>query len=300
MNPLYLMVLIGCGLAWGSTQTLGKISVSTGMPHLGMIFWQLAIGVVLLGAVVLVRGRGLPVNRATLRFALVIAVIGTIIPNSIFLYSVSHLPAGIMSVLISTVPLMSFPIALMIGMDRFSALRLMGLLLGLCGVALIALPASSLPDAAMAAFIPIALLGPLFYACESNFVAWNGTADMDAVQAMTLASLVGAILVLPVVLTTGQWINPVRPYGAAEWAMVAGAIVHAMAYSGYVWLASRAGAVFASQTSYIVTGTGVIWAMVLLGESYSGWVWAALALMLCGLTLVQPRDTARPLQKEPA
>jgi len=41
-----------------------------------------------------------------------------------------------------------------------------------------------------------------------------------------------------------------------------------------------------------VTGTGVIWAMVLLGESYSGWVWAALALMLCGLMLVQPRETA--------
>ena len=291
MKPVYLAVLVGSGLAWGSTQTLGKISVSTGMPHLGMIFWQLAIGAALLGGAVLAQGKRLPLNRATLRFALVIAVIGTIIPNSIFLYSVSHLPAGIMSVLISTVPLMAFPIALMIGMDRFSLLRLGGLLLGLAGVALIALPDSSLPDAAMAAFIPIALLGPLFYACESNFVAWNGTAGMDAVQAMGLASLLGAVLVLPVVLATGQWINPIRPFGAAEWALVAGALVHAVAYSAYVWLASHAGAVFAAQTSYIVTGTGVIWAMVLLGESYSGWVWAALALMLCGLLLVQPRET---------
>jgi hypothetical protein len=41
-----------------------------------------------------------------------------------------------------------------------------------------------------------------------------------------------------------------------------------------------------------VTGFGVFWAMLLLGESYSGWIWAALALMLMGLFLVQPRPRA--------
>jgi drug/metabolite transporter (DMT)-like permease len=71
-----------------------------------------------------------------------------------------------------------------------------------------------------------------------------------------------------------------------------------MAYSSYVWLAARAGAVFASQTSYIVTGTGVLWAMVLLNETYSAFVWGALALMLLGLALVQPREKARVIAKE--
>ena len=41
--------------------------------------------------------------------------------------------------------------------------------------------------------------------------------------------------------------------------------------------------------SYLVTGFGVIWAIVLLGERYSGWVWGAMALMFAGLFLVQPR-----------
>jgi drug/metabolite transporter (DMT)-like permease len=297
MRPLYLAVLVGSGLAWGSTQTLGKISVSTGMPFLGMIFWQLVIGAVLLGAIVTAMGKPLPLTVPALRFAAIVAVLGTLIPNSTFLISVSHLPAGIMSILISTVPLLSFPIALMIGMDRFSPGRLAGLALGLAGVALIAAPQASLPDAAMAAFIPLALIGPLFYAMESNFVAWNGTVGMNGLQAMALTSAVGAVICLPIVLATGQWINPIRPFGAAEWAMVAGSVVHAFAYSAYVWLASRAGAVFAAQSSYIVTGTGVIWAMVLLNESYSGWVWAALALMMLGLTLVQPRDAQPAPQK---
>jgi len=33
----------------------------------------------------------------------------------------------------------------------------------------------------------------------------------------------------------------------------------------------------------------VTWSMLFLGESYSGWIWAALALMFAGLFLVQPR-----------
>jgi hypothetical protein len=39
----------------------------------------------------------------------------------------------------------------------------------------------------------------------------------------------------------------------------------------------------------VVTGFGVVWSMALLGERYSGLVWAALGLMLVGLALVQPR-----------
>jgi drug/metabolite transporter (DMT)-like permease len=70
--------------------------------------------------------------------------------------------------------------------------------------------------------------------------------------------------------------------------------VHALVYAAYVWLAARAGAVFATQTAYFVTGSGVLWAMLLLGERFSAWVWAALVVMLLGLFLVQPRERSRP------
>lgn len=299
---LFLGVLLACGLSWGSTQVLGKIAVSTGHQHFGLIFWQMAIGAVFLGAITLIQRKRVPLTRATLGFSAVIAVIGTIIPNSAFYYAVAHLPAGIMSIVISTVPLLSFPIALMIGMDKFSLPRLAGLLCGLGGVALIALPQASLPEPGMAAFIPIALIGPLFYACESNFVARFGTAGMDALQAMFLTSAVGTLLSLPLALGTGQFIDPMSGFGAPELALVASSLVHALAYSGYLWLASRAGAVFAAQSGYIVTGTGVVWAMLVFGESYSGWVWGALVLMMFGLTLVQPREAKTPdfPLKEPA
>ena len=48
--------------------------------------------------------------------------------------------------LISTVPLMAVPMSLALRQDRFSLLRVGGLLCGLAGVALIALPRASLPE----------------------------------------------------------------------------------------------------------------------------------------------------------
>jgi drug/metabolite transporter (DMT)-like permease len=116
---------------------------------------------------------------------------------------------------------------------------------------------------------------------------------MDAVQAMFMASLVGLILCLPVTLASGQWIDPRGDWGAAEWGLIGSSVVHALCYAGYVWLASQAGAVFAAQCSYLVTAAGVIWAMLILGERLQPLLWLALVVMLSGVALVQPRQTAK-------
>ena len=122
--------------------------------------------------------------------------------------------------------------------------------------------------------------------------------DFDLGRAALLASvqiaLVGmaALIALPLALGSGQWINPFIPYGVAEWALIASSLIHVLVYAGYVWLVGRAGPVFAVQVSYLVTGFGVIWSLIVLNESYSPYIWMALALMFAGLFLVQPRPKA--------
>ena len=287
-------VLILLGVGWGSTQALGKMAVSSGHQHFGLIFWQATIGVFVLGALNIARRGHFALNRAALRFAFIIACIGTLIPNSTFYISVAHLPSGVMSILISTIPMLSLPMALALGMDRLHPLRVLGLLCGFVGVALIAIPQTSLPTPEMAAWLPLAMVGPVFYAMEGNYVAKWGMGGLDAVQAMFWASLLAALLALPLALGMDQWIDPRPPYGTPELALMASSTIHALMYAAYVWLAAKAGAVFATQTSYVVTLSGVLWAILLLDEHFSAWVWAAMAVMLVGLFLVQPHERKNP------
>jgi drug/metabolite transporter (DMT)-like permease len=288
LGPMFALLIMGAG--WGITLPMSKIAVSTGHQPLGLVFWQMVIGAVLLGAIVFVRGGRLALGRRQITLYLAIALLGTIMPNTASYRAAAHLPAGVMSIVIAMVPMFAFPIALALGQDRFSIARVVGLGLGLGGVALLVGPEASLPDRAMVAFIPLALIAPFFYGLEGNFVGKFGTAGLDPIEVLFGASVFGAVLSFPLALGFGHWLNPLGGFGAPESALVLSSIVHALVYAGYVWLVGRAGAVFAAQVSYLVTIFGVGWAMLILDEVYSGYIWGALGLMLLGMFLVQPRD----------
>ena len=288
LGPMFALLIMGAG--WGITSPLSKIAVSTGHQPLGLVFWQMVIGAVLLGAIVFVSGGRLALGRRQITLYLAIAFLGTILPNTASYRAAAHLPAGVMSIVIAMVPMFAFPIALALGQDRFSIARVVGLGLGLGGVALLVGPEASLPDRAMVAFIPLALIAPFFYGLEGNFVGKFGTAGLDPIEVLFGASVFGAVLSFPLALGFGHWLNPLGGFGAPESALVLSSIVHALVYAGYVWLVGRAGAVFAAQVSYLVTIFGVGWAMLILDEAYSGYIWGALGLMLLGMFLVQPRD----------
>ncbi|MBS0126144.1 DMT family transporter [Thetidibacter halocola] len=287
LAPFLALAVIGA--AWGATQPLAKVAVSTGHAALGLLFWQLLIGAVVLGGITLARGRALSLTPAHLRLYLVIALVGSVLPGITSYNAARHLPAGVLSILLSSVPMWAFPIALALGNDRFHVRRLLGLALGLAGVSLIVLPTEGLPPAVPALWVGIALLSSVLYAIEGNVVQRWGTYGLDPMQVLAGASAVGAVLCLPLALAGGVMVDPRSGIGAPEIALIASALLHAAAYSGYVWLVGVAGSVFAVQVSYFVTLFGVIWAMAFLSEGYSGWIWAALALMLAGLALVQPQ-----------
>ncbi|MEM6386655.1 MAG: DMT family transporter [Pseudomonadota bacterium] len=289
-STLFLFaVLILMGAGWGATQPLSKVAVSEGYRHFGLVFWQLVIGALALGAVQTVRRIPLRTDSAALRVYVFIALVGTVIPNSTSYEAIRHLPSGLVSILLALVPMFAYPMALLLGNERFVLLRFAGLVFGLIGVLLIVAPEGSLPDRSMVLFIPIALIAPLFYSFEGNAVARWGTAGLAPMEVLLGASLTGAILVLPLALGTGQFIDPRPPWGAPDWALIAASLIHVVVYTTYVWLVGRAGPVFAVQVSYLVTGFGVFWAFMFLGERYSAWVWAAMAVMLIGMFLVQPR-----------
>lgn len=297
MDRLFLLgVLVLLGAVWGVTVPLSKIAVSTGYPPLGVVLWQMIFSGIFL--VLFIIHKGLNIKLKLEHYVLFLGVIltGTIVPGAFSFLAAFHLPAGVIAINISTVVMFSLPIAVLLRMDSFSPIRVLGLCFGFCAILVLLGPEASLPDPSKSIYVLVSLVAVFSYAVEGNFVAKYGLRGLDPVQTLVGASVVGIILLSPVVFATGQWIDLYRPWGAAEWAILVQSVLHGIAYSGYVWLVGRAGSVFAAQVGYLVTGFGVVWSIILLGESYSGWIWAALALMMVGLSLVQPR---KPVLQEP-
>jgi len=287
-----VLILIVAGAAWGATQPLAKIAVSDGYRPLGIVFWQLSIGAAALGLVCALRGTPLRFERRDITLYIIIALIGTVLPGIASYSAAVHLPAGVLSILLSSVPMLAFPIALAMRHETFRWRRIAGLSLGFCGISLLIVPDASLPEGTATAWVFVALIASFCYALEGNVVTKTGTHGQDPVQVLFGASLVGALISLPLAVITGQFVNPLAQWGAPDTAILASSLLHAGAYTAYVWLVGHAGPVFAVQISYLVTLFGVTWAMLFLGESYSPYFWAALAIMLAGLALVQPRPKA--------
>jgi len=288
------------GIAWGGVFSLSKIAVSTGYQPFGLLLWQVVIAALLSGSVLAVRGK---LNCLSWRFFALffgVGVLGFVFPNYFSFRAVQELPAGIMVVIIALVPLFALPIALVLRFETFSWIRFSGILFGAIAVGLLVGPEASLPDASKVGFVFLAILVPLAYGAEGNFLTWMGDKGLDPVQILFGANLVGVALAVPLVIGSGQFVNPVRVWGAPEWAIVASSVVNWVAYVGYVWLIKQAGPVFAAQVAYLVTGFGVIWAMLILGETYSVYIWAALGLMMVGMFLVQPRDKPTDLGNDEA
>ncbi|MEO9826235.1 MAG: DMT family transporter [Paracoccaceae bacterium] len=282
-------VLIAMGAGWGATQPLSKVAVSEGYRHFGLIFWQSVIGCIVLGALQIARRRPLRFTRATWVVFVFVSLIGTVIPNATSYEALRHLPAGLTAILLAMIPMIAFPVALALGNERFQWSRLIGLALGLCGVSLIVGPEASLPDRAAIIFVPLMLVSVFCYACEGNVLARWGTAGMDPVEVLLGATLLSALFSMGLALATGQFITFNAGLGAPDAALLGTSLISIVVYTCYVWMVGRAGPVFAGQVSYLVTGFGVLWSILFLGETYSGWLWGALALMLLGLFFVQPR-----------
>ena len=287
-STLYSLLFVAGGL-WGLTIPVTKVSVSTGYQPFGLIFWQLAVSIVLLSILIKMRGKSLRLPPEMVGMMAIVGIVGTIIPNSFSYQAAVHLPAGILAIIIAMVPMFALPIAILIGRETPEIRRISGVLVGGIAVILIVAPSANLPEPGQAFYVLLALVGPLCYGAEGNYVAWRGTGSLDAMQLLFGASVIALILIAPVVWSSGQFITPFKIWTIADWAILLNGGLHAGAYSLYIWLIGRAGAVFTSQVSYLVTGSGVLWSMVLLSENYSAWIWASLALMLVGLALVQPK-----------
>ena len=282
------LILLIVGVSWGLTAPLSKIAVSTGHHYLGLLIWQIIIMILSLGLIQIFRKKKLPLNLNCFWRYVLVALLGTILPNSIMYKAYFHLQSGIMSILVSIVPMIAFLLVLVLKMEKFEIRRFLGVLFGIFAIILIVFPKLDLGYLGEVGWILLALLSPLCYAIEGVWINKIGIAKLDPIEVMLGASILGFFILMPIVALNGYWITPYRVWGPAEFAITASSLIHSIIYISYIWLIGKAGVIFASQVSYIYTASGIGFSIILLGEGYSLFVWAAVILMLMGLMMVRP------------
>ena len=291
--PWAALLVFGAG--WGVMQPLTKIAVTGGFEPFGLMVWQGLSSLIVGGA--LAAKYGVPRGGAQWLFCLQVAVLGTLIPHFASFTAIGHLPAGLIAIIMALIPIFALAIGGAVGLERMNVPRVLGVLLGLAAITIIAATRGQVGSGPLWA-VGIAVIAPLCYAINSTLTASRGMAGLHPLQALAGS----AVIFLPVstmaALATGQ----LRGVGIdlPSFAVLASVIGHSLIYAGYLWLLGRSGAVFASQTAYLVTGFGVVWSMLLLGERYSGWVWCALVLMMAGLSLVRPVERRTTADLAPA
>lgn len=289
---LSLALLVSLGTLWGGQTVLAKFVTTSGVPPFGYAFWQsFGAGIVLL-TVCFLRGSPPPLSLRHLRYYVIVGWTGSAIPTANLYVALSEIPAGVMAVVITTSPLLTYLMALGVRMEGFDLRRALGIAVGFAGALLLLLPKGSLPDTAMVPFVALGFLSPLFYSISSIYASRAQPPECDPMQVAAGMMLSSSALMLPVSLGTGTfhplWLTLNLPNGL----IIAHIFLTALTFFLYFTLLRRAGPVYFSQVAYIVTITAIVWGMVLLGERHSAWIWGAVALVLGGVALVNLRHAA--------
>jgi len=288
-----LFWLLAIGVAWGATPSLARIVTQGGASPLGLTLWQALGGGLLLLIMCFARGRTLPLSSAHLAFYLFCGVTGTALPTTMLFVVAPKVPVGVLSMLLAAVPLMTYALSLVCGIDRFTAGRLFGLVLGLCAVGLLFVPVED-NTVRKTAWIVLTLLIPASYTLENIYVALRRPPACDEITLLAGMLLTSAAVLFPIVGLADAAVSISFPFGEVEWAMLAMIVVNVFSYAIFLYLISNAGPVFASQAGYTVMLCGVAWGIILFGEQHSYWVWGSFGLMLLGMAFVkqQPVVTA--------
>lgn len=202
------------------------------------------------------------------------------IPFLLFAYAALSLTAGEMSVLNATSPMFGALIAAALLGERLSARRILGLALGVAGVALIARPAGKALD-----LLPVAAcLGAAgCYGFTAAYLRrWARAAPAKGMAVGTQLS--AGLILLPV---AALWPPAEAPSPLIVALVLAlGLVCGAVAYLLYFRLIQDVGPAGALTVTYLTPLFGVLWGALFLGETLSASMLGGAALVILGTAFV--------------
>ncbi|MBA2709386.1 MAG: DMT family transporter [Tatlockia sp.] len=289
-----LTLLILLGFIWGSGYSLAKYAMTNGVSPLGYAFWQALGPAILLTLFSLTTKDNSLLKPAFWPYFLICGLVGIAIPNTNMYFISAHLPAGLLAVLINTVPLMVYPLALIAGQESFDAWRSFALLLGVLGIFLIIMPGAF---HLLSGWTLLALLSPLCFSLCSLYIAIKQPPTLNALQAASGMLVAAALLLTPLVLQQQAFFALTAPFTLAKQVVILEIVLSSLGYFIFFRLINLAGPVFYSLTGGMVAITGLFWGFIIFNEKPNALQSLAIFFVICALFLLswrQSRQTQKP------
>ena len=246
---------------------------------------RVAIAALFLLPIVLYKGLGASLKQHW-KLTLVVGVLNSAIPFACYSYALLSITTGLSSILNATVPLFGAVIAWAWLKDRPHGSRIMGLLIGFAGVALLAWDKASFkPDASGLSTgwaVLACLLATICYGLAASFTK-RYMAGVSSLVSATGSQLSAAVVLVPL----AAWTWPDHAVSTRAWAgvLALGVICTGVAYILYFRIIERAGPAKALSVTFAIPVFAVLYGVVLLGETVTPWMLVCGAVIIVGTAL---------------
>lgn len=279
----FIPVLAAIGVVYSALFPVNKMSAEAGVPYFGYVFWFSLIATVVLLLASAVR-RELPkLTLAHLRAYGAIGAVGVAIPVPLLTFVAPKLPVGIITLLLILVPLITYLLSYLVGIERFRLSGVIGVLFGFAGMLLVLVPDVSLPSRDMVGWVLLALIAPFCFASANVFAIYLRPPGAGSLVMATGMSAAATIMLAPVMVGTGQAYLFPGPSLDGNLAVLYAAAITAATMMAWFVVVKIVGAVFFSQFNYFIVLGGFGWGILLYGEQHSVYIWIATALTFLGL-----------------
>ena len=287
-KPKHWALLLYLVLFWGFA--FGLIAMALEVFHPVALVWgRLTLGAIIMAGVLIYKRLSLPKDPVWLLRLLILSVTGNVLPFVLVAWAEQHVASGEVGLLMALMPITTLVMGhYFLTHERFTQQRMMGVFLGLAGVALL------LGDDWWVYGGELRLTGQLVTLFATFCYAANGiyAKRLPPIDPVVLAAgslAVGSILLLGPALWFQDWSQSLEIPSAWLALFVLGTMATGVATWVYFIVVGEVGPGFLSTINYLIPGVAFLVGITVLGET-AGWPqYTALLLVLSGVWLIQPR-----------
>ncbi len=290
-----LAVVVLIAVLIGANFTVLKFALDHTTPLL-LAGMRTVIGSTVLIGLALLRGERFPRRTADLGNIAVVSVSITTVSSGLLVMGVSRVPAGVASLISSTMPLFTAALSFLLLAAAVSRMGGIGLALGFVGTVVLASPSMSGSTAAVG--VTMLVGSALAWAFGNVYMKWRDFGRVSPIMLVGVQLMMSAAVLIPVALVVEGTAETDWSTGLLYPLLYASIPANAVTFALLATVATRATPTQAAASAYLIPVFGVTFGWLLRSERLGAAEAVGGALVVTGVYLVVTASaratTARP------